>query len=254
MERIRSPFEGVWNVVRFNWHFYAIAVGVMIGLGCADFFLPPLLQILNRLAMAGALATTLVSLLASYYIYDVSDLYRFHWLKALPIPSQASVANVHAGFDETSILLQKHFSQARLQVFDFYNPAQHTEVSIQRARKAYPPFPNTQTVETHHIPLADSEIDIFFVILSAHEIRQDAERVVFFNELKRILKPDGCIVVIEHLRDMPNFLAYNIGFMHFLPRKAWLQTFRDSALCITRTFKITPFINIFVLQKNGTTS
>ena len=84
MERIRSRYEGVWNVVRFNWHFYAIAVGFVVLLGVADFFLPPLLQIVNRLAMAGALATTLVSLLASHYIYDVSDLYRFHWLKALP--------------------------------------------------------------------------------------------------------------------------------------------------------------------------
>lgn len=254
MERIRSRYEGVWNVVRFNWHFYAIAVGFVGLLGVVDFFLPPLLQILNRLAMVGALATTLMSLWASHYIYDVSDLYRFHWLKALPIPTQARIVNIHAGFDETSILLQHNFPEARLQVFDFYNPAQHTEVSIQRARKAYPPFPHTQTVETNHLPLGDAEIDIFFVILSAHEIRQDAERVIFFNELKRVLKPDGCIVVIEHLRDMPNFLAYNIGFMHFLPRKAWLQTFQSATLRIANTFTITPFINIFVLQKNGTAS
>ncbi len=38
----------------------------------------------------------------------------------------------------------------------------------------------------------------------------------FFNELNRVLKPNGQIVVTEHLRDLNNFLAYNIGFFHFL--------------------------------------
>lgn len=86
-----------------------------------------------------------------------------------------------------------------------------------------------------------------FLILSAHEIRNERERHVFFRELKRILKPGGHIVVTEHLRDLPNFLVYTIGFFHFMPAGAWRRAFRDTGLRIEQQFSITPFIRTFIL-------
>ena len=41
MAPLRTPLQGVWNVVRFNWHFYLVAGGaalVLAGLGLADAF------------------------------------------------------------------------------------------------------------------------------------------------------------------------------------------------------------------------
>ena len=29
MERVRGPFEGVWNIIRFNWHLYVLAVAII---------------------------------------------------------------------------------------------------------------------------------------------------------------------------------------------------------------------------------
>jgi SAM-dependent methyltransferase len=240
--------------MRFNWHFYVMALVFVIMLGFLDSFLPAYGRIANRLLILGTVVSSCLSLLVSYYVYDFSDLYRLDWLKCLPIAPQSDIINVHAGFDETSFLFQKNFPEARLRVFDFYNPLQHTEVSIKRARKAYPPFPNTQTIETKHLPLPDTSVGTIFVVLSAHEIRQDAERVLFFQELRRTLHPEGRIVVVEHLRDMPNFIAYNIGFFHFLSKKSWLTTFQKSSLSIAQSLKITPFITVFILKKNGTAS
>ena len=92
------------------------------------------------------------------------------------------------------------------------------------------------------------------MILSAHEIRNREERNSFFRELGRLLSASGQIVVVEHLRDAPNYLAYNIGAFHFHPRSAWLSTFETARLNIESEVKITPFITVFFLKKNGAKS
>jgi ubiquinone/menaquinone biosynthesis C-methylase UbiE len=83
---------------------------------------------------------------------------------------------------------------------------------------------------------------------AAHEIRDDARRVSFFREAKRVLRPGGRVVVIEQLRDLPNFLCFGAAAFHFLSRNTWLRSFRDSGLILEREFSITPFMRAFVLN------
>lgn len=193
------------------------------------------------------------SLLVSSYIYDFSNLYAFDWLHIFPTKEKLKIVNIHAGFDETSSILQQKFNASCLQVFDFYNPILHTEVSIKRARKAYAPYPDTISISTSKIPLDDQSIDFAFVIFSAHEIRNDEERIIFFKELNRIIKPDGRIIVTEHLRDFYNMLVYNIGGFHFHTKRTWRHTFSNAELHIEKAIKTTLFITHFILEKNGNT-
>lgn len=95
----------------------------------------------------------------------------------------------------------------------------HTEVSIKRARKVYPPFSNTTSVQTNYLPFADETFDLTVAILSAHEIRNEEERILFFKELNRITESSGEIIITEHLRDFNNFMAYTIGFFTFIREK-----------------------------------
>lgn len=247
----RSPFQGVLNIIRFNWHFYVFALFVFALLFWAIDYAAPSYQLWLRLLLFAALATTMISLLVSFYIYDWSELYALTWLDQCLSGAPATMANINAGFDETSVLLQQKFPQAQLAVFDFYHPQQHTEVSIKRARKAYPPHPNTQPVTTAHLPLDENSLDAAFAILAAHEIRNHQERAVFFAELRRVIKPAGQIIVVEHLQDVANFLAYNIGFRHFHRPSVWRQTFAQAGLQLQQEQKITPFISAFVLRKHG---
>ena len=30
MATLRKPFQGVWNIVRFNWHFYVLSLGGLL--------------------------------------------------------------------------------------------------------------------------------------------------------------------------------------------------------------------------------
>lgn len=249
MATLRKPFQGVRNVVRFNWHFYLFAALFLSLILLFGFFIESF-RLYSLIIFFVALTATLVSLAATVYVYDLSGLYRLNWLEDYDTREAGRIININAGFDETSELLKERFPNSEMLVFDFYNPRKHTEMSISRARKAYPPYTNTLQIETTKIPLPEDSAKKIFAVLSAHEIRSQAERDKFFNELHRILKPDGRVFVVEHLRDTANFLAYNIGFFHFYSRTTWLENFRAANFAVEREIKITPFITTFVLKKS----
>lgn len=252
MEKLRKPFQGVVNIVRFNWHFY---VGVL--LFCIILFLlknhlPSHLNFILSFVLLSAITITLITLTVSYYVYDLSGLYKLNWLPNNN--EKLSIVNINAGFDETSVLLNIKYPNNSLTVLDFYDPQKHTEISIKRARKAYPSYPNTINTKTTNLPIKTNSVDKVFVIFSAHEIRNELERIQFFNELKRIITTNGEIYVTEHLRDIPNFLAYNIGFLHFLGLSSWHNVFKAANLTINNEQKLNPFITNFTLTKHGDTA
>ena len=251
MEQIRKPFQGVFNIIRFNWHFYFIAISlVLVLLFTANYFDKPYINFIYIFSVL-TISSIVVSLLVSLYVYDIYGLNSLNRIDQNK--KETLIVYIHAGFDESSALLQNKFKKVELIALDFYNPEKHTEVSIKRARKAYPPFPKTKQIKTTNTELADNSIDKIFIILSAHEIRNEMDRTVFFNELRRVIKPTGQIYVTEHLRDFSNFLAYNIGFFHFFTKTSWLKTFNNSNLNIKQEIKLTPFISTFILDKNGNT-
>ncbi len=102
-------------------------------------------------------------------------------MNSLNIGTGKQLVNINAGFDETSLLLKEKYPDSDLIVFDFYDPVKHTEISIERARKAYPQFPGTTKISTNNIPLKDNSADYIFLLLAAHEIRNDEERIDVFQ-------------------------------------------------------------------------
>jgi hypothetical protein len=245
----RKPFQGVMNIIRFNWHFYVAAAAVVSILLAASMMLDMLAFRICILIAAGIVISTFISLLVSYYVYDRSDLYSFRWLQRFRESANLNIINVHAGFDETSGILRNNFPKANLRVFDFYDPQKHTEISIARAREAHPAFPETLKIKTNHFPVLANSVDSIFNVFALHEVRDRKERIQFIEQQAVALKNTGNIVVVEHLRDLPNFLAYNIGFFHFLAGREWYDNFQQAGLSVDNKFKITCFITVFVLKK-----
>jgi len=249
MEAIaRKPYQGVLNIIRFNWHFYVIAFASVIALLTAAPFMSNLMFWVCVSFAIGIITSTCISLLVSHYVYDRSNLYDFEWLPELRWKGE-SIVNIHAGFDETSAILKKTFPDSRLMVFDFYDPVKHTEISIERARKAYPPFDGTNKITTGNLPVASNSAGLIMNIFALHEVRDHKERITFLRQQVAALGNDGRVVVVEHLRDMPNLLAYNIGFFHFLSESEWNNNFQKAGLALEKKFKVTPFISVFILQK-----
>jgi SAM-dependent methyltransferase len=235
---VRGRFTGVANIVRFNWPlFVAPVVLSVLCLWAGGAWL--------WLASATGVSM-LVPLVISHWVYDRSVLYSLSWLKL----EAKRVMTLHAGLDEVSAVLQTRFPDAEVVVFDFYNPLRHTEPSIERARQVYPPGPNQRTIDTlQSLPLADCEVDLIIFFLSAHEIRDEQERIGLFKEAGRVLSPCGKIVVVEHLRDVANFLAYSLGALHFHSERTWHRTFDGAGLHLQKTASITPMIGVYYLVK-----
>ena len=250
METLRKPLQGVFNIVRFNWHFYIFSAFFIFGLLVFKQFFS--IDVFVMFTIGFIIITTTISLLVSFYIYDLSSLYDFNWI--LKSNENLNIVTINAGFDETSLLLKAKFKNSKVAILDFYNPEKHTEISIERARKAYPSQPDTIQIETSNIALETNSVDIVFLIFAAHEIRNNQERVIFFKEINRILKQNGQVFVLEHLRDFNNFCAYSIGFFHFLTRPNWKNTFDKSNFTLDSEQKQTLFISLFTLSKNGNPS
>jgi hypothetical protein len=112
----------------------------------------------------------------------------------------------------------------------------------------YPPTPETLASPAHAWPASVPESDVVFGLLAIHELRTQAALAAWFGEARRHLAPDGRIVIIEHTRDFANFLAFGPGFLHFHSPATWRRAWAAAALREIDTFRLTPFLRVFVLQ------
>lgn len=245
--------RGVSQILRFNWPWYAASLATT-ALGGTTLLLTSLPSVPRTAVAAGtalALYWGLASLLASYWIYDLSGLYDFAWLEPLFDPAPRSWVNVHAGFDNTSATLQRLFPVVTPRILDIYQAAVTTEASIDRARRSAQRPLQSSGADPRAFPLPDESADAIFVIFSAHEIRDPEARLAFFRELARVLARKGKIVLLEHPRDLPNFLVFGPGVRHFLPKSEWLRLLASSYLSLENSFTITPFVRVFLATWSG---
>ena len=147
-------------------------------------------------------------------------------------------------------MLKQKFPQAAWSVLDHYDPAIMTEASIRRARKLFPPTEGTISAKFDRWPLADASQNVVFGMLAIHELRTDAGRVAWFAEAKRCLVDDGTIILVEHVRDLANFVAFGPGFLHFHSVASWRRSWKTGGLKLDDSFRITPFVRVFVLKKS----
>lgn len=251
MEIKRRKFQGVLNILSFNRHFYVIGLIVLLLILSTCFLLSSTSWII-WLVIGAFLYGLLMPLIVSAYIYDFSGYYNFDWLNQFNIPDskENTFVNINAGFDETSFILKNKFPKSDLKVFDFYNLEKHTEPAIIRARKVTIEYPDTRQIKTNVIPLKENSVDILFLLSTAHEIRNHKEKTQFLNECRRICKINGQIIIVEHLRDVPNFFAFSIGFNHFFSSKTWIKVFEKSGFNSVNQSKLTPFMSIFSVINN----
>ncbi len=243
----RTRFQGVRTVVRFNWPLYLVAGLVLAAaLALAVAPLPASIRIVSSLVAAATAWFLIGSLGATHWVYDRSDLYRWKWLRALAPPGSFRLLVCHTGFDEVSESLCRAFPEASVEVLDHFDDKTMTEASIRRARALCPPA--QETIASPHGQWPDLHADLILAPLAIHELRSIDERMAWFREARRNLAPGGRIIVVEHLRNLANFLAFGPGFVHFHGESAWRASWAAADLQLDRTFSITPFVRAFVLK------
>jgi hypothetical protein len=238
-------------VVSFNRHYFALALlACAVGLALLAALENPILQALIASGVVLAVYFMAASVIASYFVYDASDLYKLKWWprRCLKNPPEDGLV-VHAGFDPASPEIKARYPLMRLRVLDFFDPRKTTEASIRRAHRLNPPAAEEERIAADSWPVDTASQDVVFSLSAAHELRKAEERAAFFREAKRALKGGGRLIVIEQLRDLVNFACFGVAAFHFLSRRTWLASFASANLTMTDEFKITPFMRAFVLQK-----
>ena len=247
----RGPFDGVLQIVRYNWSLYVAAIlGAVIVVGFVVVVHPP--TVLADLLMLGAIAALFwltLSLAVSHYVYDRSDLYHWEWIRDRVAPTTRCVVNVHAGLDETSLALHDMYPAAEVTILDIYDPTEMPEPSIARARReARSPLASVKA-DFRRLPLETASADLVTAIFVAHELRHAASKEAFFREAWRVLPPGGRLLLVEHLRDGWNLAAFGPGAFHFFPRHEWLRVAGATGFQLGEEFSRTVFVRAFVFLR-----
>jgi SAM-dependent methyltransferase len=235
--------------LQFNWRsYFGAALGVSVAMLALP-FLHPIGRVALLLATAPAMFWLASSLIVSHYVYDHFPLYDLNWILRILPRAPGRWINIHCGFDETSGLLAAVFPEAASQVVDIYDPQVMTETSIRLARRLKHCAIPSAAARYDALAFSAGSFDAAFSIFAAHELRHHDQRVKLFREIARILVPGGDFILMEHSRDLWNFVAFGPGFLHFFSQLAWRKAAFEAGLTLRTEFSMTPFIHVYNLRK-----
>lgn len=243
----RKKFQGLLNVVRFNYSKYLAAS--LIGILGLFFLLSTednTIQLMAILSQTSWLVI-LSSLIASYWVYDRSNLYDLKFLENELAKSKTKIINIHAGFNEIGEILNLKYPNAERHHFNIYPALSQKEKSIQIAERQGSSCRSIE-LRSFQIPLKSNLADLTLLFFAAHEIRNPENRLAFFKEIKRVQKKGGQVFITEHHRDLANFMAYNFGFFHFYTKKTWQLLFIKSGFQIVDIVKQNPWVSTYKLE------
>lgn len=240
---------GGGRIFFYNWPVYACTWGLALAVLAFVIVRRPSFGLVWLVALCALpLGWSALSLAVSHYIYDRSPLVGGAWMPSLFAAPVRNWATIHAGLDAEIELdaVMPGTCVARLDVFD---ARVMTSPSIGRARTVTKATNAAQKCPPTALALADESCDAIVVAFTAHEIRDAKTRERFFAEVHRILRPEGRMILVEHLRDAMNFAAFGPGFLHFVARREWLRLAVCTRLAVARETRITPWIMVLAMER-----
>lgn len=239
------------DVLWFNWPAFALtALVAACALGATGLRSIPrrLRAPVAGIGVAGVYGLVSASL-ASWWVFDRSGITRWRWLPGVLPATVEEWVNITTGFDDTSWALVSLLAPATGRSIDLFDRAAEHDGPILRARSLRPPPPQSLQLSAAPLPLASSSVDAVFLLMAAHELRNRSARLELFAEIGRILRPAGRLVVVEHLRDVPNVLAFGPGALHFYSAGTWIEDGQAAALRLVERRRFAPFVSAFVFER-----
>ena len=226
------------------------AIGV-IGVAAAIVLggLPGIVRIGLGMAGVGALSLTAAAVFVTWRVFGANSTARWDWVRSVSARSTRWL-NLTTGFDDSTGRLQAIVDGVG-RTIDVFDPTMAHDAPLRRARDAFPPAGLTVPVAALAAVVEPASAETVFLLMSAHETHGH-ERHALFAAARHALGSGGRVVLVEHLRDRANILAFGPGAWHFSPRNDWLRSASDAGLVLLDEQRLDPWVSGFVFGR-GTT-
>ena len=200
------------------------------------------------LIVAGVLAIemTISAIAATWWVFGHRADRRWAWVHDRAGTPRRWI-NLTTGFDDSTATMQHSIPGSGVAVDVFDTTVQH-DAALLRARRRFPPASRSVPVEMAVDTIESGSADVVFLLMAAHEAHGSA-RLALFRSAARALSAGGRLVLVEHLRDAANTLAFGPGAWHFSTRADWLAAALAAGLDLVEETRLTPFVAGFVFAR-----
>ena len=192
----------------------------------------------SLVAAAGLVAALGVALLVTsvigvYRFYGRPAIRYYRRIVAVAVLERVplSVADLHVGTYRHTQALAELLPRAQIHSVDCWDEElSPPDAALRELRSAEPPpegKPSVHLVRVKNgkVPLPDASCDAVVLGIGIHEIDPPV-RERLFVEAARLLRPEGRVVLFEHVRNLRNALVFGVVIRHWPGRDAWLSALR----------------------------
>lgn len=234
----------------------------VMGFNAAAFILGPTVAIagavvglqlampLRGLVLIGAAMAAILSaaaIIAVVWVFAWTARRRWAWV-ADTARSPRRWLNVTTGFDDSSAWLLDRFPTADGATLDLFDASRDQERPLLRARHRFTPAAASVPPDDIGLSVASGAYDAVFLLMSAHEAH-GSDRAVLFDSATRALAPGGRVILVEHLHDLANTLAFGPGAQHFQTEATWSSTAQAAGLRLVSQVRHSPFVHGYVFER-----
>lgn len=237
IDGVEPNFSSLWPGYLLRYGGFALSL-FMIGTG---YFLGKQVYIaLGFVILVGTLFLYWAARWTTKRRYDADQLLV---TEALFSMSQAqpgdNLASVDLGLRIPAVALSRHLTTGRITVIDVFNPQLTGGKELARARKQAPSYKMDPRLDwfdgrINLLPLPDNSVSAVFMPLILSEFSQHGDRQTLLREIKRILRPNGRLLVAEQNTSWLNWLSLDPGSSRLLPTEYWRRLLLDAGFDVRR--------------------
>ena len=237
LRETRHHLKAQWPLY-FGLYAALVLAVAMVGVGLAAgwYSLVPF-----ALAIILVVAYLLVALLWTiYYAYDGPGRSVMDVLLILgQVRAEDRVACIDLGLRTTAIHVAQRLTTGEVLVIDVYNPQSNNRSPLRRARARAPRPPSDPRLtwidgSINLLPLADRSVSAVFLNHVLSEFWLPEERDQLLAEVRRVLVPEGRLLLAERIRGRSNLLLTGLITSALPPAERWRSLLERADFTIQR--------------------
>lgn len=254
------PYAGVLRYISARWPTYLFGFGGGILLSLVIITLAVERE-LWLIAAAGFLSLLLLAFYFTTSVWSAHE--QFNRRQNLPshvifelgrIQPTDNLVYVGLGLRDTPIQLSRRLTRGHLDAIDVYNPHLAPSSVLARLRRPTPPSirdPRLTWLEgsIDLLPLPDASAELVAMSYTLIEFWQQGDRTRLLKEIRRILRPEGHLLLAEPARTRTQLIMLGPAALRLPPPEYWRQQLRDAGLTITREKDVNGFYFCFRAEK-----